>query len=675
MKMPPFLLAAAVLVWGWQSGYVGWVLPLAVALEASRWVRVRWDLSPADFHRLGGLCAAMFGVYALYLTLATDGGLGLGAWVTRGETPTLTNSRSVELFRRLVRGLPWCLAPIVLAQVWSRSPRLNVSTLSWILRRHLASSNVTVDTRWPFLVITVLGASAGDHPPGLLAVLISIVGWAVWVHRGRTFAPLTWAAAFALAVGISWLGHAGLKPVAAWWSNLESDFINRMLNRDGNANETHTSIGSVGIRKNSGGIVFRLQKQGPGGTPNWLGEAAFDTYRGSTWLNTSGTAFTEVAAARDEGSFVFTPKLEPESAFRLWLPPSARCLVPVPVSLRRLEAMPVDSLETNGLGVVRVNGLRFGGFPVVSGRTSAVAPVPGVADRGIPDAEAAVLGEVASEIGLTRDLPVSERMRRIAEFFAGHFTYALYRGPAAVRPRTSSTLESFLRKDRRGHCEYFATATTLLLRHAGIPARYVVGWAVPETEPGGEWTLVRARHAHAWTIAYIDGTWREVDNTPASWESSEDENASVWNRFWDAGSQLVFGWNRFRYGRAGWRQWVLFPAGLLLIGLLVQIFRRRGWRRFDERAAGNGAWVRPGLDSEFYAVLRAVEKCGFERRPGETLQAWLERVRGLDPTLAASLGPLLGLHYRLRFDPVSLAPVERRGLHQEARDWLQRWRR
>ena len=84
MKMPPGLLAAAVLVWGWQAGCVDWVVPLAAALEASRWVRTRWDLGPADFQRLGDLCAALFVVYALYLTLAGDAGLGLGAWVSHG---------------------------------------------------------------------------------------------------------------------------------------------------------------------------------------------------------------------------------------------------------------------------------------------------------------------------------------------------------------------------------------------------------------------------------------------------------------------------------------------------------------------------------------------------------------------------------------------------------------
>ncbi|MBT8330725.1 MAG: transglutaminase-like domain-containing protein, partial [Deltaproteobacteria bacterium] len=39
-------------------------------------------------------------------------------------------------------------------------------------------------------------------------------------------------------------------------------------------------------------------------------------------------------------------------------------------------------------------------------------------------------------------------------------------------------IENFLTRSRSGHCEYFATATVLLLRQAGIPARYARGYSV-----------------------------------------------------------------------------------------------------------------------------------------------------------------------------------------------------
>jgi transglutaminase-like putative cysteine protease len=49
-----------------------------------------------------------------------------------------------------------------------------------------------------------------------------------------------------------------------------------------------------------------------------------------------------------------------------------------------------------------------------------------------------------------------------------------------LRFTNETPLARFLLRTRSGHCEYFATATVLLLRQLGIPARYAVGYAVHE---------------------------------------------------------------------------------------------------------------------------------------------------------------------------------------------------
>src|SRR5205807_1199702 len=83
--------------------------------------------------------------------------------------------------------------------------------------------------------------------------------------------------------------------------------------------------------------------------------------------------------------------------------------------------------------------------------------------------------------------------------------YSTWKGE---RPRKESALEEFLLNSRAGHCEYFATATTLLLRAAGVPARYAVGFSVQEWSRLEQRYIVRARHAHSWTLAYVNGGWR-----------------------------------------------------------------------------------------------------------------------------------------------------------------------
>lgn len=65
-------------------------------------------------------------------------------------------------------------------------------------------------------------------------------------------------------------------------------------------------------------------------------------------------------------------------------------------------------------------------------------------------------------------------------------------------------LEQFLRIDRRGHCQYFASALAMMLRSQGIPARLVVGFHCDEFNNLGQYFVVRQSHAHAWVEALID---------------------------------------------------------------------------------------------------------------------------------------------------------------------------
>src|SRR5438105_4571189 len=80
----------------------------------------------------------------------------------------------------------------------------------------------------------------------------------------------------------------------------------------------------------------------------------------------------------------------------------------------------------------------------------------------------------------------------------------------------------FLINRKSGHCGYFASALTLLLRSLGIPARMVNGFK------GGDWNdiaqvlNVRQKHAHSWVEALVRPApnerpiWVTLDPTPAA---------------------------------------------------------------------------------------------------------------------------------------------------------------
>ncbi|MBP3304669.1 MAG: lasso peptide biosynthesis protein [Oscillospiraceae bacterium] len=80
----------------------------------------------------------------------------------------------------------------------------------------------------------------------------------------------------------------------------------------------------------------------------------------------------------------------------------------------------------------------------------------------------------------------------------------------------------FLKESDTGYCVHFATATAVLLRAAGVPARYVTGY-MAEVQ-GGTRTSVTADKAHAW-VEYLDPTlgWTILDATPEDPEAEETE--------------------------------------------------------------------------------------------------------------------------------------------------------
>ncbi len=84
----------------------------------------------------------------------------------------------------------------------------------------------------------------------------------------------------------------------------------------------------------------------------------------------------------------------------------------------------------------------------------------------------------------------------------------------------------FLRSSDTGYCVHYATATVVLLRAAGIPARYVSGYLV--SAKAGVSVPVRMRQAHAWAECYINGYgWVVLESTPSTGTSPVPETQAT----------------------------------------------------------------------------------------------------------------------------------------------------
>jgi protein-glutamine gamma-glutamyltransferase len=287
-------------------------------------------------------------------------------------------------------------------------------------------------------------------------------------------------------------------------------------------------------------------------------------------------------------------------------------------------------------------------------------------DLAVSPREAPALDQVISDLQLS-SRSQEEAMRTISGFFRDNFKYSLWQEFGKAGNANETPLGRFLLRSRRGHCEYFATATVLLLRELGFPARYAVGYAVHEG--GGGKYVVRQRDAHAWCQVWdpAESLWRDFDTTPPSWTEVEGQRASPMQFLSDLWSRIVFELSKFRWGQSELRQYLLWTMAPILGLLLYQIiFRRRRRRQRPEPHPLAIVW--PGLDSEFYQLEQKLIERGLTRQRSEPLSEWLRRA-ATDPALAElqeAFGQLLHLHYRYRFDPQGLSKTDRDRLRREA---------
>lgn len=95
-------------------------------------------------------------------------------------------------------------------------------------------------------------------------------------------------------------------------------------------------------------------------------------------------------------------------------------------------------------------------------------------------------------------------------------TYSLSPG---TTPAGQDFVDYFLFENHKGYCMHFASAAVVLLRSAGVPARYVQGYAVSASdfESQDGWADILDSRMHAWAEIYLSGIgWVPVESTPGA---------------------------------------------------------------------------------------------------------------------------------------------------------------
>ncbi|MFL9710109.1 DUF3488 and DUF4129 domain-containing transglutaminase family protein [Methylobacillus sp. Pita1] len=257
-------------------------------------------------------------------------------------------------------------------------------------------------------------------------------------------------------------------------------------------------------------------------------------------------------------------------------------------------------------------------------------------------------------------------------------------------------IDDFLFSSKRGFCEHYASSFAYLMRAAGIPARIVTGYQGGETNPVGQYLIVRQSDAHAWVEVWLEGRgWVRLDPTAAVAPSRVDSGINTaladntllpilarqdhaWLRKlylnWDAvnngWNQWVLGYNQQRQlellsrmtgTTVNWQQLMLWlTGGLLLMSLLLcaLLFRRK----------------RMPIDPAQALYLRYLAKLsrrGIQAGVGEGPLSIQQRVSTLLPQHAAEIARITQLYLALRYGPHAEAHTDRKTM-AELRSLIER---
>ncbi len=119
---------------------------------------------------------------------------------------------------------------------------------------------------------------------------------------------------------------------------------------------------------------------------------------------------------------------------------------------------------------------------------------------------------------------VYEKAVIIRDYLRDNYDYSLKRKAVG---RGYDPVEDFLFHNKKGHCEYFASAFVLLMRSLGIPSRLVNGY-LSGTNAGAGVRIVRNKDIHAWAEVYIPAFgWLPFDPTPPRTDL-DDRGADGW---------------------------------------------------------------------------------------------------------------------------------------------------
>lgn len=735
MKVYPLIALLTLLFWGWRSEMIGVGLVMGVLLEVSPVVRFRLHFKKLEYNRVSDLCTLFFIGSFFYLYSTGNSGQVFEKVITL--LPLILFPLMLAQVYGKKEKIDYRSLFIIFRRKSPDYDTLCQKDPEFIKEKRNFEIEREINMSYPYLLICMVSAAAGSRGIMWFYPAIMLFGSLfLFQFRAKRYGLLVW---------VLLLGVAGISGSAVYTGIIGLEGIIREAVVDFITGETDpaksiTAIGEIGELKLSNRILFRI-KTDPKNVPDnglLLREASYASFMEPRWFagygNTLEPLYQEykkpgewklkMYPASTPGSGIIKKdvnviKTVQENTISSLLETHSQCdtqvisfsrgfkkrkgLLRLPLHTVAIKGLPAELLRQTRLGVVKAervpNFLNFtvlatlnGNGKSLSSQCPASRQVPATdVDLTIPKGERLIIEGTAQNMGiLNSSLSTFEKIDRLKKYFAKNFRYSLIQSGKTRKNKDQSYLQRFLTETKKGHCEFYATATVLLLRSAGIPARYATGYVAAEYSGLEKQYIIRKRHAHAWALAWSGGQWHNVDATPSIWAENEQEmHSSILKKFYDLVSWVKYRFLNWRYANRDknivtmlW--WFLIP----LIGYLIwRLVYKKKVTRINRKKQKQKKKKKSGPDSftlhkehfhDYYTKFTQIEaklkQHGFTRYSWESLREFFARVEQSDQEQHCLNSELLHelsvLHNKLRFDPENVEEGEEGRLVELADEWL-----
>ena len=134
--------------------------------------------------------------------------------------------------------------------------------------------------------------------------------------------------------------------------------------------------------------------------------------------------------------------------------------------------------------------------------------------------------DLANELTISQTTPYAKAFA--IQSYLRTYTYTL---DIPAPPADRDVADYFLFDLKKGYCDYYATAMVVLVRAAGIPARFVTGFASGRYDASQNQYIVSEAEAHSWVEVYFPKYgWVEFEPTAGRPAVVLPEHASLTNK-------------------------------------------------------------------------------------------------------------------------------------------------